>query len=75
MQYNEEEGGTFMYKNLEKIRKERNLSLTEMGRVIAKSPANYYKKEKGEVAITVKEAFLIAKYLKKDIEFLFQELE
>ena len=62
-----------MYKNLEIIRKEKKLTINDMAKVISRSPANYFKKEKGKVSITVKEAILIAKFLNKDIEFLFQE--
>jgi len=62
-----------MYRNLEMTRKNRKISINEMGKVISKSPANYFKKEKGEVSITIKEAILIANFLKEDITFLFQE--
>lgn len=62
-----------MYKNLEITRKKRNLTINDMAKVISRSPANYFKKEKGIVTITVKEAILIAKFLNKDIEFLFEE--
>lgn len=62
-----------MYINLENIRKEKSLTIETMAKVISKSPANYYKKEKGKVTISVKEAILISKYLNEDIEFLFEE--
>ncbi|MBQ9314584.1 MAG: helix-turn-helix transcriptional regulator [Clostridia bacterium] len=62
-----------MYKNLETIRKEKNLTINDMAKVINRSPANYFKKERGEVSITVKEAVLLAKFLNEDVEFLFQE--
>ena len=60
-----------MYKNLENVRKKKNLTINDMAKVISRSPANYYKKEKGIVAITVKEAILLSKFLDEDIEFLF----
>ncbi len=62
-----------MYKNLINTRKSKNLSINDMGRIISKSPANYFKKENGSVVFTVKEAILISQFLKKDIEFLFKE--
>lgn len=62
-----------MYKNLEKIRKKNNITITQMAKLISKSPANYFKKEKGEVTITVQEAIIISRFFKKKIEFLFHE--
>lgn len=62
-----------MYKNLENERKTKNLTINDMAKIISKTPATYYKKEIGNVAITVKEAILIAKFLDKEIEFLFTE--
>lgn len=62
-----------MYKNLEFTRKEKNLSINDMCKIISKSPATYYKKEMGDVTISVKEAILIAKALNREIEFLFKE--
>lgn len=62
-----------MYKNLEKTRKEKCLSIDNMAQVIHRSPANYYKKEKGIVSITIKEALLIAHFLNEKVEFLFEE--
>ena len=63
-----------MYKNLENVRKKNLLTINDMAKVISKSPANYYKKETGVVVFTIKEAILIAKYLKQDIMFLFDEV-
>ena len=62
-----------MYKNLKMKRKEKNLTINDMAKVIGRSPANYFKKEKGKVSITVKEAIMIANFLKEDIGFLFEE--
>lgn len=62
-----------MYRNLEMIRKQRGLTIDNMAKIIHRSPANYFKKEKGMVAITVKEAKLIADFLNEDIAFLFKE--
>lgn len=63
-----------LYKNLEKIRKNLNLTINDMGKIISKSPATYYKKEKGEVTTSVEEAILIARELHEDVEFLFLSL-
>ena len=63
-----------MYKNLEKIRKEKKLSTADLAKVINKSAVNYYKKEKGLVSVSVKEAILIAQFLNNRIEYLFKEL-
>lgn len=62
-----------MYKNLEITRKELGFTINDMAKIISKSPATYYKKETGKVAITVKEAFLISDKLNCTIEFLFTE--
>ena len=62
-----------MYKNLEEVRKKHCLTINDMAKVISKSPVNYYKKEKGSVAITIKEALLISKFLNEKIEYLFSE--
>lgn len=62
-----------MYKNLENERKVKNLTINDMAKLISKTPATYYKKEIGNVAITVKEAIIIAKFLNREIEFLFTE--
>lgn len=62
-----------MYKNLENTRKIKGLTINDMAKIISKTPATYYKKEIGKVAITVKEAFLIARRLNEKIEFLFTE--
>ena len=60
-----------MYKNLEILRKTKKLTIDDMAKVISKSPANYYKKEKGDVSITVKEAILIAHFSLKDTYDMF----
>lgn len=62
-----------MYKNLVSARKNKNLTINDMSKIILKSPATYYKKEMGNVAISVKEAILIARRLNENIEFLFEE--
>ena len=41
-----------MYKNLEKARKEMDLTINDMGKIICKTPATYYKKETGDVSTT-----------------------
>ena len=62
-----------MYKNLEKIRKEMDLTINDMGKIICKTPATYYKKEMGDVSTTVKEALAISVRLGYSVEFLFLE--
>lgn len=53
-----------MYEKLAAIRKKRKLKLEDLAIVIGKSPANYYKKEVGDVPFTLEEAEKIAKFLK-----------
>ena len=62
-----------MYKNLEKVRKELDLTINDMGKIICKTPATYYKKETGDVSTTVKEALAISVRLGYSVEFLFLE--
>ena len=62
-----------MYKNLEQIRKKKNVTIKQMAKLISKSPANYYKKEMGEVSVTVQAAIIIYKFFNKKIEYLFSE--
>lgn len=62
-----------MYKNLFVERKKNKLTVIEMGKVISKSPATYYKKETGFVNTTVQEAIRISQKLEKPIEYLFEE--
>lgn len=64
-----------MYLNLLKERKKQNLTVTEMGKVISKTPATYYKKEIGFVNTTVEEAMKISKKLGKPIEYLYQDFD
>lgn len=53
-----------MYEKLVNIRKRKKYTLEDMANVIDKSPANYYKKEQGNVPFTLEEAQKIAKFLK-----------
>ena len=53
-----------MYQKLRELRLKRGYSVEQMGEVISQSPANSYKKERGEVAITLKEAELLSNFLK-----------
>lgn len=63
-----------MYQKLRELRLKKGYSLEQMGEVISKSPANYYKKEMGEVAITLKEAELLSNFLKvKPNKIFFNE--
>ena len=62
-----------MYKNLVRIRKKKKYTIYDLAKVINKSPANYYKKEKGEVVFSLKEALKIANFLNEDVELLFKE--
>ncbi len=64
-----------MYRNLETVRKDKCLTIDDMAKVIEKSPANYYKKERGSVTVSVKEAIIIARFLEEDIYFLFEEVK
>lgn len=60
-----------MYSELTAIRKRKKYSLADMGNVIGKSPANYYKKEQGDVSFTIEEAKKIASFLKVNINKIF----
>ena len=62
-----------MYKKLYEFRKLKGYSINDMAKIIFKTPATYYKKEIGKVAITVKEAILISKKLNSSVEILFME--
>lgn len=54
-----------MYEKLAEIRKKKKYTIKDLARVIGKSPANYYKKEIGDVPFTLEEAEKIAQFLKK----------
>lgn len=60
-----------MYKILKKIRKEKGYSIEDMAKIIETSPCNYFKKEMGKVKFSVNEAIIIAKFLKKKVESIF----
>ena len=61
-----------MYNNLKNIRKEKGYTIIDLGNVIGKSPASYYKKEEGSIIFTVEEALKIADFLKISVETLFK---
>ena len=60
-----------MYEKLAEIRKRRKLKLEDLASVIGKSPANYYKKEVGDVPFTLEEAEKIANFLKLKPNYIF----
>lgn len=61
-----------MFKQLRKIRNERNISALEMANLLGlKTAAAYYKKENGTINFTLEEAKKIADYLKMPIEEIF----
>jgi len=60
-----------MYEKLAEIRKKRKLKLDDLASVIGKSPANYYKKEVGDVPFTLEEAEKIANFLKLKPNYIF----
>lgn len=64
-----------MYINLLKERKKQKLTVVDMGKLISKTPATYYKKETGFVSTSVQEALKISKKLGKPIEYLYQEFD
>lgn len=64
-----------MYINLLKERKKQKLTVVDMGKVISKTPATYYKKETGFVSTSVQEAIKVSQKLGKPIEYLYQEFD
>lgn len=61
-----------MITKLRSIRKEKKISGHELAKVLGyKSPATYYKKEKGELPLTYKEMQIISEYLKEPAEKIF----
>lgn len=60
-----------MYKKLAEIRKKRKYKLEDIAMVIDKSPANYYKKEMGDVPFTLDEAKKIADFLNLSVNTIF----
>lgn len=64
-----------MYINLLKERKKQKLTVVDMGKLISKTPATYYKKEIGVVSTSVQEALKISKELGKPVEYLYQEFD
>ena len=60
-----------MYEKLKQLREKKGYSIEDMARVISKSPCNYFKKENGDVKISVNEALLISAFLKTKVEKIF----
>lgn len=65
-----------MYERLRKIRKEKNISASEMKDILGlKTEAAYYKKESGRVKFSLEEARIISERVKMKIEDIFFEDE
>ncbi|MCV2505678.1 helix-turn-helix transcriptional regulator [Melissococcus plutonius] len=62
-----------MHLNLYKARKEANLTQSELGKTIGVTAQQYGKRERGIMAITLKEASELSKKLKMPISELFPE--
>ena len=61
-----------MITKLRNIRKKKKISGHELAKVLGyKSPATYYKKEKGELPLTYKEMQIISEYLKEPAGKIF----
>lgn len=61
-----------MYERLRKIRKEKNISASEMKDILGlKTEAAYYKKESGRVKFSLEEARIISERFKMKIEDIF----
>lgn len=61
-----------MKNKLREIRKSKKISGHELAKVLGyKSPATYYKKEKGDIPITYEEMIEISKYLKMPANDIF----
>ena len=61
-----------MISKLRKIRKSQKISGHKLAKILGyKSPATYYKKEKGELPLTYNEMKIIADYLQMPAEKIF----
>ncbi|WP_437131243.1 helix-turn-helix transcriptional regulator [Peptostreptococcus russellii] len=60
-----------MYKNLSNKRKEKQYTLEEMAKYLGISKSSYYKKEIGEIKISLSEAKKLADFFEINIEALF----
>jgi transcriptional regulator with XRE-family HTH domain len=61
-----------MKNKLREIRKSKKISGHELAKALGyKSPATYYKKEKGDIPITYEEMIAISKYLKMPANDIF----
>ena len=63
-----------MYKILRTIRKEKNISILEMGKVIDKQASTYAKKERGEIPFSLEEAKLISNYLGETMDIFKKDV-
>ena len=60
-----------MYDKLFKLRKKKKYTLEEMARYLEISKSSYYKKEMGEIKISLVEAKKLADFFETSIEELF----
>ncbi len=61
-----------MKNKLREIRKSKKISGHDLAKVLGyKSPATYYKKEKGEIPLTYEEMKIISEYLKTPANDIF----
>lgn len=60
-----------MYENLLSKRKEKQYTLEEMAKYLGISKSSYYKKEIGEIKISLAEAKKLADFFETNIEELF----
>lgn len=61
-----------MYKNLRRLRREKNVPVNELKSLLnLKTDAAYYKKERGAIKFSVEEAKIIAEFFSMPIEIVF----
>lgn len=61
-----------MYENLRKVRKESGAKVKTLAALLQlKTEPAYFKKEMGEVRVTVEEALILARYFETTVEKLF----
>ena len=56
---------------LKEIRKQKNITAQSLAKLINKSIANYYKKENGQIKLTVNEMLILSKNVDIPVEELF----
>lgn len=61
-----------MYKNLRRLRREKNVPVSELKQLLnLKTDAAYYKKERGAIKFSVEEAKIIAEFFGMPMEIIF----